>query len=319
MLKGEPRIVLHGGIDATSDAFRNLLASLPLLDFAVDDGSHVAEHQISTALKIRPRLSQGGIYVCEDCLSTDMEHGFKNHFDNVEWYDRRSLGQANDMLVVLRSPKPAKTPFFSIVFPTYNRPKKLRAALKSLTLNAAKPDDIEVFVRVTDTDKATMDELPELQRHFSFTPVIGPRKKGYISLCDYFDEMVKLCRGEWIFQWNDDGQVLTNGANWDSIIRPMCEQNSDCWITAETHRLGTSDYKNDSHMPFHLFERKHWPEITKDNRHLKFGAASDLLIFYFFEGKGWPCKFAKGVTFWHDRDEPEIKRRAETDAKNGQT
>lgn len=201
--------------------------------------------------------------------------------------------------------------FFSVVFPTYNRPIKLKAALESILLKAKDPMDIEVFVRVTDTDKATMDALPDLQKRFPFTAVVGPRYHGYESLCLYFDEMVQLAHGEWIFQFNDDGQITTQ--HWDTVIRPMCYNNTDCWITAEEHRLGGSSYKRDSHMPFHLFERRHWPEITKNNRHLGYGAASDLLIFDFFEAKGWPCLFAEGVTFWHDRDPEEIEQRTETD------
>jgi hypothetical protein len=39
------------------------------LDIVVDDGSHVSPHQIASFKFLFPRLSQGGIYICEDLHS----------------------------------------------------------------------------------------------------------------------------------------------------------------------------------------------------------------------------------------------------------
>lgn len=42
------------------------------IDILIDDGSHYSDHQILTFEKVFPRLSIGGIYVCEDCHTSYM-------------------------------------------------------------------------------------------------------------------------------------------------------------------------------------------------------------------------------------------------------
>ena len=48
--------------------WRQVRATTPKIDIFIDDGSHYAEHQITTFEEILPHLNPGGVYLCEDIL-----------------------------------------------------------------------------------------------------------------------------------------------------------------------------------------------------------------------------------------------------------
>lgn len=61
------------------------LAEVPQIDIFIDDGSHINSHQILTFMKVWPKLSVDGVYLCEDTHTSywkDYEGGLlaKNTF-----------------------------------------------------------------------------------------------------------------------------------------------------------------------------------------------------------------------------------------------
>lgn len=53
--------------DQADPAFwREFLREQPKIDIVVDDGGHELEQQITTLEALLPRLSRGGVYICED-------------------------------------------------------------------------------------------------------------------------------------------------------------------------------------------------------------------------------------------------------------
>ncbi|WP_340036475.1 class I SAM-dependent methyltransferase [Aminobacter sp. Piv2-1] len=56
----------RAGDQADPVFLRRVVEEMGGLDIVIDDGSHVAEHQIATFRTLFPLLSNGGMYLCED-------------------------------------------------------------------------------------------------------------------------------------------------------------------------------------------------------------------------------------------------------------
>jgi len=58
------------------------------VDLVIDDGSHLGRHQIASFEYLYPRLSDHGLYACEDiqcCYSSEYEGGFRRDGTFVEY------------------------------------------------------------------------------------------------------------------------------------------------------------------------------------------------------------------------------------------
>lgn len=54
------------GDQSDRDFWRRFREEVPKVDIVIDDGSHIAEHQIVTFEELLPHLQSGGVYLCED-------------------------------------------------------------------------------------------------------------------------------------------------------------------------------------------------------------------------------------------------------------
>jgi 23S rRNA U2552 (ribose-2'-O)-methylase RlmE/FtsJ len=54
--------------------WKRFTSEVPALDVVIDDGSHLAEHQIATLDSLLPNMRPGGVFICEDV------HGLHNAF-----------------------------------------------------------------------------------------------------------------------------------------------------------------------------------------------------------------------------------------------
>jgi len=66
----------------------NFLNKNPKIDIFIDDGGHYMDQQIITFEKVFPRLSVGGIYICEDTHTSYMSHnggGLKTRSSFIEY------------------------------------------------------------------------------------------------------------------------------------------------------------------------------------------------------------------------------------------
>jgi cephalosporin hydroxylase len=48
------------------DFLRSVVMEMGGIDIVIDDGSHIAEHQLTTFRTLFPLISEGGLYICED-------------------------------------------------------------------------------------------------------------------------------------------------------------------------------------------------------------------------------------------------------------
>jgi hypothetical protein len=68
------RIKIFIGDQGDRGFWKATLKQIPKLDIIIDEGSHLAHHQIPTLEETLPALSPGGVYLCEDV------HGGNNRF-----------------------------------------------------------------------------------------------------------------------------------------------------------------------------------------------------------------------------------------------
>jgi len=109
----------------------------------------------------------------------------------------------------------------SILLPTRGRTEVLRKSLKSLVEKASRPERIEILFGIDEDDTNTLDyikdvisaDLKELgieSRASIFKPL------GYENLHIYVNTLAGNAQGEWLFFWNDDCLMVSEG--WDEVI-----------------------------------------------------------------------------------------------------
>lgn len=115
----------------------------------------------------------------------------------------------------------------TVILPTRGRTEVLKASLESLIDRASNPQDIEIMLGIDEDDQATTDYItnhiaPYLQengveaRANIFKPI------GYENLHNYVNTLAGNGQGEWIFFWNDDALMVTEG--WDEVINSYTGQ-----------------------------------------------------------------------------------------------
>ena len=109
----------------------------------------------------------------------------------------------------------------SLLLPTRGRPDLVLRSLRSIVEHASQPKDIEVMFGIDDDDlaswqaiKAGMEKLPALAyQAIAFTPM------GYQHLHHYNNMLAAKAQGQWLFIWNDDCLMETQG--WDEFLRDV--------------------------------------------------------------------------------------------------
>lgn len=126
------------------------------------------------------------------------------------------------------SDTPALSPQFeaggklvSVLLPSRGRPQELLHAVSSLIARCDNPACVEILIRLDDDDDSgAQDTVGWLQGMFGETTAIermtGPRRGGYDSLHEFVDEMCAIARGDFLFLFNDDLTMDTEG--WDTEI-----------------------------------------------------------------------------------------------------
>lgn len=97
----------------------------------------------------------------------------------------------------------------SVLCPTRLRPDRLADSLESLQKTGIR-GNYEVLLAV-DPDDLTDYELFDVDQVIRF----GERP-GYGRLHEYYNELARSARGEWLMLWNDDCVMTTD--RWDQII-----------------------------------------------------------------------------------------------------
>lgn len=109
------------------------------------------------------------------------------------------------------------TPAISVLVPTRRRQALLCRMAASLIRTCANPANIELLLAFDSDDadtKRAWEESPEAKR-LDWRCVVLDRL-GYRGMHVYTNTLAAMARGDWLFRFDDDAYVLTNG--WDELV-----------------------------------------------------------------------------------------------------
>lgn len=83
-----PNITVAIGDQGSGAFWDGFLAASAPIDVFIDDGGHYMDQQIITFEKVFPKLNMGGVFICEDCHTSYMNHnggGYKRKSSFIEY------------------------------------------------------------------------------------------------------------------------------------------------------------------------------------------------------------------------------------------
>jgi hypothetical protein len=84
------------GDTSTNKIYEKVTSEVPVFDIVIDDGSHINDHQIRAFEHFYPRISDGGVYLCEDvCTSYWSEHGGGMHGNTFIEHSKKLIDKLN--------------------------------------------------------------------------------------------------------------------------------------------------------------------------------------------------------------------------------
>lgn len=118
-------------------------------------------------------------------------------------------------------------PVISVLLPTRGRREVLKSSLESLISKAKNPEHIELLLGIDDDDEGAREYIeqevaPMLREHRVECRANIFKPLGYENLHVYINTLAGNATGEWLFFWNDDGVMVTEG--WDDVIRSYTGQ-----------------------------------------------------------------------------------------------
>ncbi len=110
----------------------------------------------------------------------------------------------------------------SVLLPTRGRREVLKSSLESLITKAKNPEKVELLLGIDEDDEGAREYIekeiaPMLREHRVECRANVFKPLGYENLHVYVNTLAGSATGDWLFFWNDDGVMVTDG--WDEVIR----------------------------------------------------------------------------------------------------
>lgn len=110
----------------------------------------------------------------------------------------------------------------SVLLPTRKRGEVMVNSVRGLVEKSAHPDHLEILFGIDADDGDTLtriqeDLAPFLQERGVEARATQFEPMGYAQLHEYVNTLASASTGEWLFFWNDDAVMVTEG--WDEEIR----------------------------------------------------------------------------------------------------
>jgi len=110
-----------------------------------------------------------------------------------------------------------KAKLVSMICPSRGRIDLIKKTIDSVYNNAKDPSNIEFLIRLDNDDTVALSRISEITNYKLDTIVIvGERFRGYRDLHIYVNEMCALSRGEFIFLFNDDSEIVSK--DWEQSL-----------------------------------------------------------------------------------------------------
>lgn len=103
----------------------------------------------------------------------------------------------------------------SVLLPTRGRTHLLNATVDSLLHRAHHRDQVQMCYAIDRDDEHTVEHVHNITRPHDNISITD--RFGYAGLHHYVNQLARRASGEWLFLWNDDALMLTEG--WDAEVR----------------------------------------------------------------------------------------------------
>jgi glycosyltransferase involved in cell wall biosynthesis len=109
-------------------------------------------------------------------------------------------------------------PFLSIILPSRKRVEMLNETLYSIySLADLNNPNFEIIIKVDFDDHETLDYIKNWSNEYeNLHFIINSRKKGFLNLVDFLEDMMDLAKGKYILVANDD--MIFKTQNWNTIL-----------------------------------------------------------------------------------------------------
>ena len=109
----------------------------------------------------------------------------------------------------------------SVLLPTRGRQTVLKESLESLVSKASHPERLEILFGVDEDDEGVIEYIKNEMTSMLNQNKVEARASifkplGYENLHVYVNTLAGSATGEWLFFWNDDCLMVTEG--WDEVI-----------------------------------------------------------------------------------------------------
>jgi hypothetical protein len=106
----------------------------------------------------------------------------------------------------------------SVLLPSRNRFEMLQECISNLIQTSADTNNFEILIRFDSDDVGSLSKIGDLPYdEVDISVIVGNRFEGYADLHIYVNELCSIARGTFLFLYNDDSTIKTQG--WDALIK----------------------------------------------------------------------------------------------------
>lgn len=190
-------------------------------------------------------------------------------------------------------------PICAILIPSRARPARLWKTIHSVRATSA-PGAAEILVRFDDDDLASRAIVRDLEAA-DVRVLVGPRKRGYPSLSEFYTDLADVAVSPWIWVMNDDacigGDAHRKHTGWDGQLAALPTEGFI--VQPEIYQWGHSRYPFCEGGAFPAVPNRAWQRFGMS----AIGSPIDTWLDELLRvTHGWKTRFLRDVEVIHDRD-----------------
>lgn len=184
----------------------------------------------------------------------------------------------------------------AVLIASRGRHERLIRTIKSVAATSS-PENVQICLRLDGDDYPTHGVIPLI---YSIAPdarvLIGPRKRGWDSLDEFYTEMALHCNARWIVCMNDD-ITFEGEPGWDKQLAQI--PTDGVMVEPEFYQLGPSLYPSGSCCILPFVPNRCWEKFGSETlRNPIDGWLRQVLV----NDGGWRVELLKGMWANHARD-----------------
>jgi hypothetical protein len=122
----------------------------------------------------------------------------------------------------------------AITIPTRKRIGLLKECLDSINTKTTNKSLVEIIVKIDTDDYETVDFINSYNSEINLKKIISNRKNGYGSLHEHYNNLAAASESEFIFGFNDDVEMVTEG--WEQYLIPYKDKNFILGVHLEKYK-----------------------------------------------------------------------------------